>query len=232
MARCAARRDGASGLGRLAAAACLAGSATLLVAAPPAPQGNGPRVVNGSRAADDTAAQGIRPSTPAAPAPESAPFPEVKAAFVLNFVRFTSWPQRAFSDPQAAIIVGLVGRGEFSEAVDQALRGRIVHGRSVAIRRLSEKSPLDPPPHLIVFDGGAAARLPAILLAIGDAPVVTVGDVPGFCARGGLFNLFLEDDRVRFEVNSDAADRSGLQLSSSLLRLARRGPIEPGAKGR
>ena len=61
-----------------------------------------------------------------------------------------------------------------------------------------------------------------------------VAFVPGraFCARGGVFNLFVDQEHVRFEVNPGAADRRGLQLSSSLLRLARRGPGEPGAKGR
>jgi hypothetical protein len=218
MEKRSARRIGAEGLGGLAAAACLAGLGTLLFAASPAPQGNGP--------------QGIHPATPPAPISESAPVAEVKAAFVLNFLRFTTWPERAFPDPQAAIVVGLVGRGEFSDAVETALKGRVAQGRALAVRRLSERSPLNPPPQMIVFDGGAAARLPAMLLAIGDAPVATVGDVPGFCARGGLFNLFLEGEHVRFEVNTDAADGRGLKLSSSLLRLARRGPTEPGAKGR
>ncbi|HUD73105.1 MAG TPA: YfiR family protein, partial [Dongiaceae bacterium] len=221
MERRPARRIAAEGLGRLGAAACLAGLGTLLLAAPPVSQGNGPRVVNG------TAAPAVSPSSPApapSPALESAPVAEVKAAFVLNFVRFTTWPDRAFPDRQAAIVVGLVGRGEFSEAVETALRNRVAQGRPLAVRRLSERSPLDPPPHLIVFDGGAAARLPAMLLALGDAPVATVGDVPGFCTRGGLFNLFLEEEHVRFEVNTDAADGRGLKLSSSLLRLARRGP--------
>ncbi len=226
MERRLARRIAAEGLGRLGAAACLAGLGTLLFAASPTPQGNGPRAVNG------TAAQGIPPATSPALAPESAPVAEVKAAFVLNFLRYTTWPERAFPDPQAAMVVGLVGRGEFSDAVETALKGRVAQGRPLTVRRLSERSPLDPPPQLIVFDGGAAARLPGMLLAIGDAPVATVGDVPGFCARGGLFNLFLEDEHVRFEVNTDAADGRGLRLSSSLLRLARRGPTEPGAKGR
>ncbi|HKQ98119.1 MAG TPA: YfiR family protein [Candidatus Polarisedimenticolia bacterium] len=216
---------------RLGVAACLCASGALVLAATPRPQGNGPRAVNGTAAA----AAEPRPNTPAADSgsiPDSAPIPEIKAAFVLNFVRFTTWPERAFPDSAAPIVIGLVGRGEFADAVTRVVRGRVVQGRPLLLRRIGEGAMVGAPPHLIVFDGGAAARLASILIAVGDAPVGTVGDVPGFCARGGLFNLFLEQDHVRFEVNPAAADRRGLQLSSSLLRLARRGPSEPGAKGR
>lgn len=217
-------------LRRLGITSSLCACGALALAATRSPQANGPRAVNGTAA--------VAPAEPRpeprseAPAPDSAPIPEIKAAFVLNFVRFTTWPERSFPDSAAPIVIGIVGRGEFADAVTRVVRGRVVQGRPLLLRRLGEGALIGAPPHLIVFDGGAAARLSAILLAVGDAPVGTVGDVPGFCARGGLFNLFLDQQHVRFEVNPAAADRRGLQLSSSLLRLARRGPSEPGAKGR
>ena len=51
--------------------------------------------------------------------------------------------------------------------------------------------------------------------------ILTVGDVPGFCESGGAVNLNLVESRVRLEINVDATARSGLQVSSKLLSLAR-----------
>ena len=50
---------------------------------------------------------------------------------------------------------------------------------------------------------------------------LTVGDVDGFTARGGIFRFLVEDNKVRFEVNIDAAQHSRVKIGSRLLKLAK-----------
>lgn len=64
-------------------------------------------------------------------------------------------------------------------------------------------------------------RLALVWGATERAGALTVGDIQGFARRGGVIGFFLEGNRVRFEVNVDAAERSRLRLNSKLLRLAR-----------
>ena len=52
-------------------------------------------------------------------------------------------------------------------------------------------------------------------------PVLTVSDGKGFSLAGGIIELYVEGGRMRFAINLDAADRSGLRLSSRLLGLAK-----------
>ena len=51
--------------------------------------------------------------------------------------------------------------------------------------------------------------------------MLTVGEADHFARRGGMIGFFLEDNRVRLEVNRGAAERAGLRLSSKLLAVAR-----------
>ena len=51
--------------------------------------------------------------------------------------------------------------------------------------------------------------------------VLTVGDEEGFARRGGVINFLFENDRVRFEINVDAATRARLKISAKLLALAK-----------
>ena len=51
--------------------------------------------------------------------------------------------------------------------------------------------------------------------------VLTVGEQEGFAVRGGIVNLTKEKNKVRFEINLDAAKRAGLKMSSQLLKLAK-----------
>ena len=70
----------------------------------------------------------------------------------------------------------------------------------------------------------------ATLDELKGAPVLTVGDGDDFARNGGMIGLFVEDGRMRFAINPDAAHRAGLRLSSQLLKLAK--IVKEGRHGR
>ena len=52
-----------------------------------------------------------------------------------NIARFVEWPAVAFADGPSPVVVCVVGVDPFGVALDDALQGRTVKGRPVAIRR-------------------------------------------------------------------------------------------------
>jgi hypothetical protein len=144
---------------------------------------------------------------------------EIKAAFLLNFARFVEWPADAL--PAAApIVFAVLGEDPFGPQLEETLRGQSVAGHSLAIRRLRDLEDLTRTQVLFVA-ASEDERLARILERLADVPVLVVGETPGFAARGGIIGFRLEGNRVRFDVNLAAAERSGVRLSSRLLRLAR-----------
>lgn len=138
---------------------------------------------------------------------------QVKAAFLKNLTRFVERPGGG-----QAWTICVVGEDPFGAALD-AIAGDAGGGISIAVRRVRGAPPAD---CAIVFVSGSEAdRLPAVLGAVKGAPVLTVGDTDGFAGRGVILNFFLEESRVKFEVNVDAARRAQLKISSRLLGLAR-----------
>lgn len=144
----------------------------------------------------------------------------VKAAFVFNFARFVEWPRGAFADRREPFIVGVLGRTPLTEAIEESLPGKSLHGRSLVVRRFASPQDVAPPVHVLVIDDGGHV-LDALPGASASEPLLTIGNSTGFCRRGGIIGFFLDDGKIRFEVNVAAAERRGLRLSSSLLRLAR-----------
>jgi tRNA threonylcarbamoyladenosine modification (KEOPS) complex Pcc1 subunit len=47
-----------------------------------------------------------------------------------------------------------------------------------------------------------------------------VGETDSFISDGGMIQLHIEDDKIRFDINVGAADSSHLKISSRLLLLA------------
>lgn len=157
----------------------------------------------------------------AAAAPPDGPTEyEVKAAFLYNFARFVEWPARAFPDAAAPVVIGIVGDDPFGDALDKAVSGRTVHNRPIVVKRLSESDDLKGCHVLFVAASDERRRL-AVLSRVEAASVLTVGEVGGFSRAGGIIGFYLDQQKVRFEINVRAAERAGLSISSLLLSLAR-----------
>jgi len=152
---------------------------------------------------------------------EASRYPEheVKAAYINNFARFVEWPDSAFSDAASPIVIGILGDDPFGQTLDIIVSGKHAQGRPIQITRYAGRADIDTC-HILFISASEEHNLDAILQDVGRRPVLTVGDTERYARRGCIANLFLEGERVRFRVNVDAVERSGLMISARLLRLA------------
>ncbi len=153
---------------------------------------------------------------------------QVKAAFLVNFVMFVEWPTSAFAEPNAPICIGVLGADPFGDALDEVARGGRIKGHAVVVKRFHRLGDVDAC-HLLFVSRSESGNVTQILAGLGPASILTVGETDGFCAAGGVINFFMERGRLRFEINTDAAGRYGLNISSKLLSL---GKIIATAKGK
>jgi hypothetical protein len=145
---------------------------------------------------------------------------DLKAAILYNFVKFVEWPAEAFSDDGAPIIVAVVGDDPFRGSLDSVV-GKSANGRQVVIRRLNAGQDLRSC-HVLFVSSSEKKRLAQIVASIDGASVLTVGEMEGFESNGGMIRLTMEDNKVRFEINTGTARRARLRISSKLLSLAKR----------
>ena len=144
---------------------------------------------------------------------------QVKAAFLFNFTKFIDWPESAFTDARAPIVLGIVGDDPFGSDLSQIVVGQSVKGRTLSIRRYRFGDDLRHC-HVLFLSSSEQARIPNILLSLQGASVLTVSDVDRFADAGGMMQFVVEQSRVRFVVNRDAATRVHLEISAKLLALA------------
>jgi len=147
---------------------------------------------------------------------------QVRVGFIYNFLKFTEWPEPGGGDTAREYVVAVYADPGFGEAVEERLKGKSARGRPVRVRRIAGIEDLrrsEDAVHLLFL--GSEADLGAALEALRGRPVLTVAQRAEFCQRGGMINLVKEGERLRFEINPSAAQRTGLRLSSKLLSLAR-----------
>ena len=145
---------------------------------------------------------------------------QVKAAFILNFARFTEWPESS-AQPGSTFVLGVIADDPFSEVLKEFVAAETIAGQPIEIRRLSNAGDAAEQCHLLFVGSLPERRLAEVLMALHDTNVLTVGDTAEFAQHGGVIALVKEDAKIRFVINVDAANRSDLRLSSKLLSLAR-----------
>ncbi len=142
---------------------------------------------------------------------------KVKAAFLYNFSRFVTWPEQAGLN-KGFFNLCILGEDPFGYLLD-ILSGRYVQNDWLEIKRLDSLEP-GHACQIIYISQTETSELEDIISALKGQPVLTVSDIEDFTSHGGIIQFKLVNNKVRFDVNIDAAKRAGLTISSKLLSLA------------
>ena len=144
----------------------------------------------------------------------------LKAAFLYNFTKFVEWPSSSWLEPQSPIVIGVFGGNPFGSFLEETVLERRINGRVLVVRTVTSAEQARATHLLFVSKAVSAEDLAQLQGAVAGLPVLTVGESPAFARQGGMITFELQEDRIRFEINAGAAQRSGLKLSSQLLKLA------------
>jgi len=145
---------------------------------------------------------------------------EVKAAFLYNFPKFVEWPPEALGNNGSPLVVGIIGDDPFGSAIDRIINGKSIAGHQFTIRRLKWGQNLRDC-HILFVSSSEQKRLPQILESLKGASVLTVSEMDQFSQQGGIIGFVMEASKVRFEINTYAAEQAKLKISSRLLSLAK-----------
>jgi hypothetical protein len=145
--------------------------------------------------------------------------PALKAAFLYNFANFTDWPAEALA-PGQRLALCVIGDDAVADALEQTIKGRTVDTHELTVEVIKIDGPVHSC-HLLYVSGADAKGFARLLDVLKGTSVFTVGDADRFAEMGGIAQLILENDRMRFAVNVGAAHRASLKISSKLLSLAK-----------
>ncbi|HEX8785967.1 MAG TPA: YfiR family protein [Telluria sp.] len=163
------------------------------------------------------AAQNAAPSTPLER--------RVKAAFLYKFLGYAEFPANAFADAGAPLTIGVVDADDVAVALARIVVGRTAGNRGITVHILRE-SEIGTPMHMLFVGGQDAGRVSRLLRQANTLLAVTECDK--VLPQGSAINFRIIDDRVRFDVALDAAEKNGIKLSSRLLAVANR--VQKGAQ--
>ena len=143
----------------------------------------------------------------------------IKAGYVYNFAKLVEWPAAVARKGQP-IVIGVLGNDAFATVLDRVVNGKKIDDRPFVVKRLKNKEFRECGCQILFVAAAESAKTDEIIQAQSASSMLTIAEAPDFARRGGIIALTLEDSKVRFIVNVDAAAQASLNISSRLLALA------------
>jgi len=162
---------------------------------------------------------------------------KVKAAYLLNFIKYTQWPGSSFESEDSPIVITVLGDCDlWSPLTDAVSHSGPVNGRRLEVRRVSYPAPdsqgrisaerwndfdsLLRRSHVLYMCSLSSERSRDVLRRVEGRSVLTVSDMPGFAEAGGMLGLRLSENRIVFQANPKAIQKTDLTVSAKVLKLA------------
>lgn len=145
---------------------------------------------------------------------QSADVYPLKTALVYNFAKFTKWPDSTISENVHVCYFSEL----YTESMER-LSGKKISQYLVSIKQIENISDVDQC-HLIYIDKSKRDILNRLFLKVKGKSILTVSDISGFYDEGGMIEVKVKDNRIRFLINLGPVNESNIVLSSQILKLA------------
>lgn len=142
---------------------------------------------------------------------------EVKAAYIERFTRFIEWPDDFENN---TFKIAVIGKNPFKSSLDDLFTKTNIKNQSVKLIYTNNLNDIINA-NLVFISGSEKKRINEILKAIGKRPILIISDTKGFCELGTHINMYVDENYIRYEINKEALEKSGLSVTSLLLASAK-----------
>ena len=162
---------------------------------------------------------GARAQPLARPAPAAVSLEyAVKATYLYKLAPFVNWPPDEFTSATEPFRICVAGEDPFDDYLTRAVAGRSFGTHPFEVRQVDALTP-DVQCQIVFISHLASQTIAQALAAVDGKPMLTVIDSAAR-DRAGIVQFVMDQGRVRFEINTGAAARHHITISSKLLNLA------------
>lgn len=141
----------------------------------------------------------------------------VLSAYIYNFTQFTTWPGAAAD--REVFTVCVAGRDPFGASLEP-MKSRMVQGKKISIRHYSSGDGDMSGCNILFISGSERGNLKSILSRLQGTPVLTMSEIDGFSAAGGMVEFRPANGKIGIWIDLGAVRSTGIAISSKLLSLA------------
>ncbi|MFC4362286.1 YfiR family protein [Simiduia curdlanivorans] len=143
-------------------------------------------------------------------------------SYIASLAKHVTWPDSTFRDGKDPIVICVFGADPFNGGLEAKLKERNVARRQLAVRQLgSDLEAIGLGCHQVFISAGEKSRVKEILHRLDNLSVLSLSDMEGFAAAGGMIGFVGSGNLIAMQINRTRLLTSGLEVAPALLRLGR-----------
>lgn len=145
----------------------------------------------------------------------------VKAVFIQRISEFVEWPwEDTLNNSNESFVIGIIGETSLEKVLRELYTNRTIKSKKVGIYKLENYEDIANCDLLFISES-ERNNISKIIKITRSLPVLTISDTMGFSEYGVIINFYMDENKVKFELNDSAARESILEFSHHLYKIAK-----------
>ncbi len=140
-----------------------------------------------------------------------------QALYIYVFIKNIHWPQTVSN---GHFVIGVFGNSPiYDELQTMASLKKTATGQTIVVKKLNSVEEIDDNVHLLYVTSSKSRDIKKIAEKLEGAPTLVVAERDGLAKKGASINfVVMENDTLKFEVNTAEMQAHNLQISDELLK--------------
>jgi hypothetical protein len=144
---------------------------------------------------------------------------EIRAAMLINLTKFIEWPAWKMDPAHPQVLICILGSDSIGPIAERYAQNQRVEGELLQVRHISSVDAATSC-NLLYVGVGEQKHVDPVTDELAKKGVLTVSENSNATTPNQVVGLPTLNDHVHIDINLGAAQRTGLTISSKLLRLA------------
>ena len=145
----------------------------------------------------------------------------MKAIAFEKLALFITWPANSLKNNHSQeFVIAVLGQNPFGDVLENIYKNKKIKDKKVKIVYVKKLQQL-PECQILFISKTDSEKLQKILDYLKGKPILTISDTEGFAQAGCFINYYLNEDKLRFEINQKALQNAGFTIDYRLLRVSK-----------
>ena len=144
----------------------------------------------------------------------------IKAAYIERITRFIEWPDNdgTFSDNR--FVIGVYGETDFYKTLTDVFKDKQIKDHIVLVIIIKNPEQINTC-NLCYISEKAKPLISKFVDAAKISGVLLISETTDFATKGVHINFYIEDEKLKFEINKKSIDSAGFKVSYLLMQNTR-----------
>lgn len=144
----------------------------------------------------------------------------MKAVYIEKITRFIEWPPSANGKDTTVFIIGVFEDSKFYNALNDVFKGKKIKDKKVIINKITAPNQLNSC-DICYFSGKDISEVKRFVKEANNNGVLIISEINGYGEAGIHINFYVEEDKLKFEINKESTDLGKFRISSLLFKSAK-----------